>query len=144
MAREAALAAGNWKEVERAIGSMTPEKLGADESAYWLGRAKIAQGDRSEGEKVLSSITGHHTFYGKLACDALNVPYPGDGARPSVAESDVRQWMQNPSIIRAVLLRRLGLYSMASANGTGRFATRRSRSSSRPLNMPAGSDSLTA
>ena len=71
---KAALAAGNWKEVERAIGSMTPEKLGADESAYWLGRAKIAQGDRSEGERVLSSITGHHTCYGKLACDALNVP----------------------------------------------------------------------
>lgn len=111
---KAALAAGNWKEVERAIGSMTPEKLGADESAYWLGRARIAQGDRGEGEKILSSITGHHTFYGKLACDALNVPYPGDGARPSVAESDVRQWMQNPSIIRAVLLCRLGLYSMAS------------------------------
>ncbi|MCI5850481.1 MAG: lytic transglycosylase domain-containing protein [Sutterellaceae bacterium] len=111
---KAALGTGNWKEVERAAEAMPLNSELKDGPVYWLGRAKTALGEKEEGKEILLGLSRSHTYYGKLACDALGLPYPGDGREHAFSESDVKQWMQNPSIIRAVLLRRLGLYSMAS------------------------------
>ncbi len=111
----ASLASGNWKETGLAIRHTASDTAALPEDrTYWLGRSELALGNRASGEALLRSITTRRTYYGKLACDALELPYPDEPARIAVTEEEVRPWMQNPGIIRAVLFRRLGLFAMAA------------------------------
>lgn len=109
------LALKDWGGVERTASLMSSSRQRDEGWQYWLGRARWETGRKAEAADILTPLTKKHSYYGKLACDLLNQDYPGESLpKPGISEADVRQWMQNPSIIRAIMLRRLRLYSMAS------------------------------
>lgn len=111
----AALAAGDWQAAAAAVRAM-PEAQRAEEPwSYWLGRALIESGSESEGRGILKPLASRHSYYGKLACDALSLDYPGEAPLASApTENETKEWARNAGVIRAVMLRRLRFYSMAS------------------------------
>ena len=110
-----ALSQKDWGNLQRTIAAMPEEKKSEDGWQYWLARALKEQGAPGKATEILRPLAQKHNYYAKLACDALGLAYPGDTLpEKRLTDEDLKQWMQHPAIIRAVLLRRLHLYSMAA------------------------------
>ena len=110
-----ALSQKDWDNVRQTILAMRQVKQSEDCWQYWLARATKEQGETGKAGEILRPLSKKHNYYAKLACDALGVGYAGDALPDKrLTEEEVRQWMQHPGIIRAILLRRLNLYSMAA------------------------------
>jgi soluble lytic murein transglycosylase len=67
----AALRAGDWSMVSKAISSMPPEMQKDSTWVYWHGRADKAQGRNEEAQKHFQSIATLSNFYGLLANEEL-------------------------------------------------------------------------
>lgn len=67
----AALRAGDWSMVSKAISSMPPELQKDSTWVYWHGRADKAQGRNEEAQKHFQSIATLSNFYGLLANEEL-------------------------------------------------------------------------
>ena len=67
----AALRAGDWNMVSKAISSMPPELQKDSTWVYWHGRADKAQGRNEEAQKHFQSIATLSNFYGLLANEEL-------------------------------------------------------------------------
>ena len=67
----AALRAGDWNMVSKAISSMPPELQKDATWVYWHGRADKAQGRNEEAQKHFQSIATLSNFYGLLANEEL-------------------------------------------------------------------------
>ena len=67
----AALRAGDWSMVSKAISSMPPELQKDSAWVYWHGRADKAQGRNEEAQKHFQSIATLSNFYGLLANEEL-------------------------------------------------------------------------
>jgi soluble lytic murein transglycosylase len=105
----AALRAGNWTAVARAIDAM-PAALGTQpEWAYWRGRAHAAAGQQDKAQLLLGRIAGQPGFYGILASEALGRPFalPPRATPPSAAE--LADAAAQPGLARGLALIRLEL-----------------------------------
>ena len=106
----ASLRALDWKALERDIRAMPEAVRGEETWIYWRGRALAELGNPEAARAEFSRIAPRITFYGKLACDELGLPYAFPKPAPAPGEEAVRRWDANPSIRRAESFYRMGLY----------------------------------
>jgi soluble lytic murein transglycosylase len=100
----AALRAGHWPGVARAIDAM-PATLGTQpEWIYWRGRAHAAAGQQDKAQLLLARIAGQPGFYGILASEALGRGFalPQRAAPPSAAE--LAEAAARPGLVRGLAL----------------------------------------
>ncbi len=94
----AALRAGDWTMLARAIDSM-PRDLRQDPTwIYWRGRAFDAQGHAEEAQRHYRQLSGQPHFYGLLASEELGLPIAPlpKPVPPTVAE--VAEAAANPGL----------------------------------------------
>lgn len=107
----AALRAGDWRAVERAIGRMPPRTAAESGWIYWLARALVEQGRREEAGSLYRKIAGQPNFYGNLADDELGRPIALPPAAEPPSEEEMARAAANPGFGRALALFRLDMYA---------------------------------
>ncbi|MEO0317592.1 MAG: hypothetical protein RL404_1269 [Pseudomonadota bacterium] len=70
----AALRAGDWSMVLKAIDAMPADLRREPTWTYWRGRALAVQGAKDDAFKHYQLIAGQHHFYGLLATEELGLP----------------------------------------------------------------------
>lgn len=100
MARSA-LALEDWNGVLYAIGLMPVEEANRSEWRFWRARALYESGDEALADHIWSNMASEHHYYGFLAADRLNTPYPIHKPIPPIDlnQSAVRT-MSEPAIPR--------------------------------------------
>ncbi|HEY0200872.1 MAG TPA: transglycosylase SLT domain-containing protein [Burkholderiaceae bacterium] len=114
----AALRAGQWREVQKAIEAMTPEAQKDSTWAYWLGRALLAQqpgeAQRAQARQLFEGIASPRGFYEQLALEELGqritVP-PAPPAPPAPTPQEREAARLDPGLNRALYAILLGLRS---------------------------------
>ncbi len=117
--REDADAPGRWTTVERAIAAMTPDGQQAPAWIYWRARAlqalarpgEAGETDRAEARRLMVSIAGPMSFYGKLATEALGERVALPPAPPPLTSAELDRARAVPGFARALQLIALGLRS---------------------------------
>jgi soluble lytic murein transglycosylase len=102
----AALRAGDWGAVRRAIAAMPLSLASQPDWIYWQGRALAAAGRADEARANYLKISGQPNFYGNLADEELGraIEVPARAAPPSAEE--VALAAANPGFQRALALMR--------------------------------------
>ena len=98
----AALRAGDWAMLRKAIASM-PKSLQEDAAwVYWKGRALKAEGRAPEAEALFKSIASQWNFYGQLATEELGmkISVPPQATQPT--EDEIKAMAANPGFARAI------------------------------------------
>lgn len=117
----AAMRAGAWPEVLRAINAMSPSANGGQKDPtwrYWKARALAETGDKTAAQPLYADLSKENTFYGLLAAEEINAPLPPHvdlkaGAVKPTAE-DFRQFDQSAAAKRVLKLSELGLRADAA------------------------------
>lgn len=102
---------GNLYTLRNILDRMPPDVRQREEWIYWGGRAHDVRGNHTAARKLYESIADHWSFYGKLACDALQRPYPKMTFPGSSNNESVRAWADHPGIRRAEAFYRMHLYA---------------------------------
>ena len=111
----AALRAGNWDMVKKAVMAMSPESRREPTWTYWLARSlkqgRVTATEREQATTLLRSIAGTSGFYEQLALDDLGervtVP-PAPAPLTAVEKAAARS---NPSLNRGLYAILIGLRS---------------------------------
>ena len=105
----AALRAGDWPAVKRAIERMPATLRGDPAWVYWYARALDQEGRAAEAQEHYSRIAPQFHFYGKLAAEELGQPLllPPRATPPSTEE--VQALRLNVGFLRAFKFYELGL-----------------------------------
>jgi soluble lytic murein transglycosylase len=113
MAR-AALRAGDWPLVARAVRDMTPEAQRDPAWVYWLARSHKEAGRAEEARALFESIAPDFSFYGQLAAAEFGraTVIPPVGHQPG--KDEVAAIAQLPGFQRALTLYRVGLRADAN------------------------------
>ena len=110
----AALRAGQWDKVQRAIAAMSPAQQQDNTWVYWQARALLTQGtpaDQARAQALLGSIAGVDGFYEQLAAEDLGqAVLPPPEPQPPTAE-EIARAHANPGLTRALYAIRIGLRS---------------------------------
>ena len=110
----AALRAGQWDKVQRAIAAMSPAQQQDSTWVYWQARALLTQGtpaDQARAQSLLGSIAGVDGFYEQLAAEDLGqAVLPPPEPQPPTAE-EIARAHANPGLTRALYAIRIGLRS---------------------------------
>lgn len=117
----AALRAGAWREVLRAVSAMSPSANGGQMDPawrYWKARALAETGDKAGAQPLYAELAKENTFYGLLAAEEINAPLPPQvdlkaGAVKPTPE-DFNQFDQSAAAKRVVKLSELGLRADAA------------------------------
>lgn len=98
----AALRAGDWAMVARAIETM-PRELQKDPTwVYWRGRAAAAQGKADDAQRQFQQLAGQPHFYGLLSNEELGLPI-APLPRPVPATPDeIAEAAANPGLRNAL------------------------------------------
>lgn len=115
MAR-AALRAGRWDIVRRAIEAMPPAAQADSTWAYWRARAlqsdrRATQADQAEAQKLLQGIAGVHGFYEQLALEELGQRIAAPEEPVPLTTQERSQAQADPGLARALYAIRIGLRS---------------------------------
>ncbi|MEW6512666.1 MAG: transglycosylase SLT domain-containing protein [Pseudomonadota bacterium] len=105
----AALRAGDWLAVTRAIAAL-PETMAAQpEWTYWRGRAVAALGKPEDAQGIFQQIAGQPSFYGILATEALGqrLSLPTRALPPTAEERLAAE--THPALVRGLALIRADL-----------------------------------
>lgn len=111
----AALRAGRWKIVGKAIAAMAPEMRRDSAWQYWRARALLAgkpgEADRAQARQWLQEIAGANGFYEQLALEELGqrVTVPPSPPPPDAEEKAAAR--ANPGLKRGLYAILLGLRS---------------------------------
>lgn len=106
-----AMRRGNWYSLSRILESF-PEKLAQTEAwTYWRARAYAARGLTEAANRDFRRIAGNVSFYGKLASDALKMPYELPSTPPAPPQEAIDRWELDPSIERARTFYRMHLWT---------------------------------
>ena len=110
----AALRAGQWDKVQRAIAAMSPAQQQDNTWVYWQARALLTLGtpaDQARAQALLGSIAGVDGFYEQLAAEDLGqAVLPPPEPQPPTAE-EIARAHANPGLTRALYAIRIGLRS---------------------------------
>ena len=71
----AALAAGDWARVLRAVDAMDAQQSNDDAWRYWRARALAELGRKDEAAGLFADLAAERNFYGFLAADRAGQPY---------------------------------------------------------------------
>lgn len=113
-AARAYLRDGDWKNVA-SVTALLPAPLRHDEIwVYWRARALSAIGQKAQAQTLYRSIASHISFYGKLACNELEVlaRYEVNDPAQSVSAKELTRWEKDPSLRRARAFYRMELYGL--------------------------------
>mgnify|MGYP001057116347 CR=1 FL=1 len=110
---------GRWATVEQAIAEMSPQGQQAPAWIYWRARAlqalarsdEAGAADRAEARRLMISIAGPMSFYGKLATEALGERIVLPPAPPPLTTAELDRARAVPGFTRALELISLGLRS---------------------------------
>lgn len=105
----AALRAGDWAMVQRAISKMNDFTARDSAWVYWLGRAQKVQGQKAEAEILFRRIAGEFSFYGKLALEELGEPVVLPPRAATVSAEELAPIQQNAGLRRALKFYALGM-----------------------------------
>ena len=105
----AALRAGDWKAVQRAIDSMGDVTRGQPVWRYWRARALQASGKRVAANAIFLALSREHDYYSQLAQEELGPVMQAPVVNIKMGGDDVATVSRQPGIARAVALYELGL-----------------------------------
>ena len=106
----AALAAGDWGRVLRAVEAMDARQRDDKAWRYWRARALAELGRDEEAERLFSDLAGERNFYGFLAADRAEQPYRiGHRSLDASAEA-IRVLARRPAFQRAKEWHALGRF----------------------------------
>jgi soluble lytic murein transglycosylase len=105
----AALRAGDWLAVTRAIAVLPDTMASQPEWVYWRGRAVAALGKPEDAHGIYQQIAGQANFYGILAAEALGktLSLPPRAPTPTAEERQAAE--TNPLLVRGLALMRADL-----------------------------------
>ena len=120
----AALRAGAWSEVLRAINAMSPVAsaalTGVADPAwkYWKARALVELSDKAGAQAIYADLAKEFSFYGLLAAEEINAPLPAlatlkAGAVAPTPEQ-LKRFDQSAAAKRVLKLSELGLRADAA------------------------------
>ncbi|MDD2712632.1 MAG: transglycosylase SLT domain-containing protein, partial [Simplicispira sp.] len=111
----AALRAGEWKTVRKAIDAMSDEARQDSTWAYWKARALLQNrpGDeqRAEAQQLLQAIAGQRGFYEQLALEDLGQRITVPPAPAPLTTQEKAAARTNPALNRALYAISVGLRS---------------------------------
>lgn len=105
----AALLAGDWKTVQRAIESMGDATRQQPAWRYWLARALLENGRRAAGNALLLPLSREHHYYGQLAQEELGPVMQAPAINIKAGGDDIAAVARQAGIVRAMALHELGL-----------------------------------
>jgi soluble lytic murein transglycosylase len=105
----AALRAGDWAAVRRAVNLMPPEESREPAWRYWLARSLSESDEKAAAEAILRPLAQERDFYGLLAAEELGSIRPPDWTGRAVAAEDIDRVRAIPAVDRALALYRLEL-----------------------------------
>ena len=120
----AALRAGAWSEVLRAISAMSPVPSAAQTGVadpawkYWKARALSELSDKAGAQIIFTDLAKEFSFYGLLAAEEINAPLPtpvtlkAGAAKPTPDE--IKRFDQSAAARRVLKLSELGLRADAA------------------------------
>lgn len=110
----AALRAGDWKTVRRAIDAMGPERTDATWS-YWKAKAMLADRpnaeERAEARQLLEDTAGTGSFYEQLALDEIGQRVTVPPAPAPLTREEKAAARANPGLTRGLYAIQIGLRS---------------------------------
>jgi soluble lytic murein transglycosylase len=95
----AALWQQNWKEVQKAIGSLDENVRQETRWQYWLARSMAELGQRAEAEAIWRTLVDERDFYAFLAADKVGAEYEMNH-RPIVAEASESNGIVNSASVK--------------------------------------------
>lgn len=110
----AALRAGDWQAVQRAIDSMGDATQAQTEWRYWRARALQATGQRVAANAIFLQLSREHQYYGQLAQEELGPVVQAPVINIKVGGDDLAAIARDPGIVRARALLDMGLRSEAN------------------------------
>ncbi|MHB1188158.1 transglycosylase SLT domain-containing protein [Thiobacillus sp.] len=110
----AALRAGDWQAVQRAIDGMDEVSRAQPVWRYWRARALQAGGQRAAANPLFLALSREHHYYGQLAQEELGPVAQAPAINIKMGGDDVAAIARHPGIVRAQALYELGLRSDAS------------------------------
>ncbi len=110
----AALRAGDWPTVLRAIDSMDAAAQGQTEWRYWRARALQASGQRAAANALFLDLSRETQYYGQLAREELGPVMQAPVINIKVGGNELAAIGRDPGIARAQALYELGLRSEAT------------------------------
>ncbi len=105
----AALRAGDWPVVRRAIESMDEPVREQPVWRYWRARALQAAGQRVAANAIFLDLSREHHYYGQLAQEELGTVAQAPIINTKMGGDDIAAIARQPNIARAVALYELGL-----------------------------------
>ncbi|MFO0387911.1 MAG: transglycosylase SLT domain-containing protein [bacterium] len=105
----AALRAGDWGMVKRAIEKMNDFTARDSTWVYWLGRALKAQGQIAEADALFRRISSEFSFYGKLALEELGEAVVLPPKAAAVSAEELAPMQQNAGLKRALKFYKLDM-----------------------------------
>ena len=96
----AAVRAGSWEDVLRAIGRMPLEQASKDRWRYWEGVALLRSGQREAGLGLLEALAGERSFHGFAAADLLALPYVFDHRPLKANPVRAQHWASDAALAR--------------------------------------------
>ena len=109
----AALRAGQWKEVRKAIDAMGEETRQDATWVYWKARALLAgrpsDNERAQAQRLLESIAGARGFYEQLALEELGQRVALPPAPAPLTEEEKTAARANPGLNRGLYAILIGL-----------------------------------
>lgn len=110
----AALRAGNWQSVQRAIQGMREEARSEPVWRYWLGRALKANGQPMAANQIFAPLSREHHYYGQLAEEELGTVIGTQTINFKVSGDEVDAVSRDSGIARALALNAMGLRTDAA------------------------------
>ena len=111
----AALRAGQWKIVEKAVDAMAPDARQDSTWVYWKARALLAgkpkDAERTEARQLLEGIAGTRGFYEQLALEELGQRVAVPPAPAPLTAEEKAAARANPGLNRGLYAILLGLRS---------------------------------
>jgi soluble lytic murein transglycosylase len=117
----AALRAGAWSEVQRAVNAMSPAANGGQMDPawrYWKARALAELTDKPGAQAIYAELAKETTFYGLLAADEISAPLPATAELKAGAvkptPEELKRFDQSAAAKRVLKLSELGLRAEAA------------------------------
>ena len=111
----AALRAGQWKQVARAIDAMSPTARQESTWTYWKARSltagRASDEDRAQARLLYESIAGTTGFYEQLALEELGARITAPPAPAPLTHAEKAAARANPSLQRGLYAIAMGLRS---------------------------------
>jgi soluble lytic murein transglycosylase len=109
----AALRAGDWANVRRAIEAMSPAQRELPDWSYWHGRALQAQGRAADAQLAFQRGADQPNFYGILSTEALGRQYSWPKPAAAVTAQEYARVQATQEAQRVLALYRLDLRTEA-------------------------------